>query len=528
MVLRSNVQRRSSRSLVLSSLVLLGAAWGCSSAGDADSSGTGPAEFTAPAGGSAGASATPAVTPPAPSEPPPPAEPSTEASGGNSETINPVGGLDNGTPPSEPSAGNGSAQEPSGEPPAEPSEPAEPAEPAEPVPPAEPPPVEVFVEDSGLDCAVGALPNNIAPNARVPNPFVKLDGTAVATQADWRCRRKELRSMAERYVFGTKPAKPESVTGNVTGQQISVNVSNQGRNVSFSANVTIPDTGAAPYPAVFAVDNGFGGVDRQAFLAEGVAVIDFDPATVAPEGSRQNKTGAFYTIYGNGPTGLLAAWAWGVSRYIDVIEASDGSVIDARGLAVMGCSRLGKAAFAIGALDERIALSVPLESGTAGVPLYRAVAQAEVGNNGQPSQSLTAAFNEAPWFGDAFQAFLNSANTIPIDTHEIIGLFAPRGLMVHDNPYIGELTARGGHAAALAGVEIFRALGAEASFSYLSNANNGQHCLIRPEYTAPLRQAIRRHLFKDETAAGGTIQTNQPYATANRQDWIDWQTPTLQ
>jgi hypothetical protein len=197
------------------------------------------------------------------------------------------------------------------------------------------------------------------------------------------------------------------------------------------------------------------------------------------------------------------------------------------GLAVMGCSRLGKAAFAIGALDERIALSVPLESGTAGEPLYRAVAQGEVGNNGQPSESLAAAFG-VPWFGDAFQAFTGSANTIPIDTHEIIGMYAPRGLMVHDNPYIGELTPRGGHAAALAGVEIYRALGAEASFSYLSNTSDGQHCLIRPEYTAPLRQAIRRHLFKDESAAGGTIQTNQPYATANRGDWVDWQTPTLE
>jgi hypothetical protein len=431
---------------------------------------------------------------------------------GSEDGVNPVGGLDGMGPTPEDSAGSVT----------EPTPPVEEAPPAEPLPPVAP---EVFVEDSGLDCVVGDLPNAIAPNPRAPNPFQKLDGTQVATRADWRCRRKELRAMAERYVFGTKPGRPEAVTGDVTGEQISANISHQGRNVSFSADITLPETGTAPFPAVFAV--GGGGVDRDAFLSEGVAVIDFDPGSVAPEGTRQNKTGAFYTIYGNGPTGLLAAWAWGVSRYIDVIEASDSNIIDVNGLAVMGCSRLGKAAFAIGALDERIALSVPLESGTAGEPLYRAVAQAEVGDNGQPSESLTAAFG-VPWFGDAFQAFLSSANTIPIDTHEIIGMFAPRGLMVHDNPYIGELTPRGGHAAALAGVEVYRALGAEASFSYLSNANNGQHCLIRPEYTAPLRQAIRKHLFKDEAAAGGTIQTNQPYATANRADWIDWETPTLQ
>src|SRR5690606_41692060 len=67
--------------------------------------------------------------------------------------------------------------------------PAEPP-PAEPPPAEPPPPVEVFVEDSGLDCVVGDLPNNIAPTAFLPNPFVKLDGTPVATRADWRCRRK--------------------------------------------------------------------------------------------------------------------------------------------------------------------------------------------------------------------------------------------------------------------------------------------------------------------------------------------------
>lgn len=444
-----------------------------------------------------------------------------EASGGNSETINPVGGIDNGTPPAEPSAGNGGSEQPTAEQPAAPQEPA-PAPPEEPAPP--PPVAEVFVEDSGLDCAVGALPNAIAANARLPNPFVKLDGTPVTTQADWRCRRKELRAMAERYVYGTKPGKPESVSGNVANDQIRVDVSNQGNSASFTAAVTLPTTGSAPYPAVFAV----GGIDRNTFLGEGVAVITFDTDTVAPENGRQNKIGAFYDIYGNGPTGLLAAWAWGVSRYIDVIEASDGSVIDKNGLAVMGCSRLGKAAFAIGALDERIALSVPLESGTAGEPLYRAVAQGELGNNNEVSESLTAAFNLQPWFGDAFSPFLNSANTIPMDTHEIIGMYAPRGLLVQDNPYIGQLTPRGGHAAALAGREVYRALGAEENFGYISNTIDGQHCLIRAEYQEPLRQAIQRHLFKNEGAAAGTVVTNQTYATANPEDWIDWETPTLQ
>ncbi len=435
----------------------------------------------------------------------------------NSETINPVGGLDPNAGASDPSAGGG-------DPPAEPA--------GEEDPVVEPPPVEVFAEDSGLDCVVPELPNAINALATLPNPFQKLDGTTVASQADWRCRRKEIRAMAERYVYGTKPTKPESVTGNVTNQQITVNVANQGNTATFSAGITLPTTGTAPYPAVFSV----AGSDQNMFLSQGVAIINFNPNTVGQEqagggsaANRQNKTGAFYSIYGNGSsTGLLAAWAWGVSRYIDVIEASDGSLIDVNALAVMGCSRSGKAALAIGALDERIALSVPFESGTAGVPLFRAVAQAEVGDNGQPSQSLPNAFGEQAWFGDAFNAFLGSAQTIPIDTHEILGMFAPRGLLILDNPFIGELTPRGAHAAALAGVEVYKALGVEENLSYLSATGSGTHCAIRTEYQEPLRQAIQKHLFKNEAATGGTIQTSQTFATANPQDWINWETPTLE
>jgi hypothetical protein len=458
--------------------------------------------------------------------------PDVPAGAGTPEAIVPVQGIDDGA--GNPNPGGGAATggtDPGGTDPANPVVNQPPVVPGEdPVPAAG-----SFVEDSGLGCTVGALPNAIAATTRLPNPFQKLDGTTITTKAEWPCRRKEIRAMAERYVYGTKPGKPEAVTGSVTNAQITVNVSQQGNNASFSAAIILPTTGTAPFPAVFDV-GGPQGVDRAMFLSQGVAIIAFNPNTVGQEmntggsqANRQNKSGAFYTLYGRGSsTGLLAAWAWGVSRYIDVIEASDGSVIDKSGLAVMGCSRSGKAALAIGALDERIALSVPFESGTAGVPLYRTVAQAEVGNNGQPSQSLSSAFNEQAWFGDAFNTFLNSANTIPMDTHEIVAMFAPRGLLILDNAFIGELTPRGAHGAALAGVEVYKALGVEANMSYLSTTANGMHCSIRPEYQEPLRQAIQKHLFRNASATGGTIQVTQTFATANPQNLIDWQTPTLQ
>lgn len=521
MVLRSHVHGCSPSSLLVP-LVALTLAWGCSS--DADRSPSVNEALPGPSvpgpvvpmpGSTMAGDDAETVAAPAAGEGATPEDPAMEA--GNPEGIGPIQGIEDMTAGTPTAGGVGGETDPVEEEP----------------PPVAPTPIEIpFVEDSGLDCSVGNLPNAIAANTRLPNPFQKLDGTTIGTTADWRCRRKEIRAMAERYVYGTKPPKPESVTGSVTNGTLDVSVSNQGNTATFSSTITLPTTGTAPFPAVFDV----GGVDRNTFLGAGVAVIGFNSNAVGAEragggsqANRQNKAGAFYTLYGNGSaTGLLAAWAWGVSRAIDVIEASDGSVIDKSGLAVMGCSRSGKAAFAIGALDERIALSVPFESGTAGVPIYRGVAQAEVGDNGQPSQSLNAAFGEQAWFGDAFSQFLNSANTIPMDSHEIVALYAPRGLLILDNPFIGELTPRGAHAAALAGVEVYKALGVEGNVSYFSTTTNGQHCLIRPEYQEPLRQAIRKHLFKDDSATGGVIQANAQLGAADPQEWIDWETPTLQ
>ncbi|MGP4111170.1 glucuronyl esterase domain-containing protein, partial [Streptomyces sp. 4N509B] len=110
------------------------------------------------------------------------------------------------------------------------------------------------VEDEGADCAVN--PGQTSSNPQLPDPFTRLDGTRVSTTEDWRCRRAEIREMAERHVYGDKPAPPDSVTGTVTNSQITVNVSDNGRSASFSASVSLP-SGTGPFPAVI-VYGGFG------------------------------------------------------------------------------------------------------------------------------------------------------------------------------------------------------------------------------------------------------------------------------
>ena len=67
----------------------------------------------------------------------------------------------------------------------------------------------------------------------------------------------------------------------------------------------------------------------------------------------------------------MMAWAWGVSRILDVIEQSGGDIIDIEHIGVTGCSRNGKGALVVAAFDERIALAIPQESGSGGTASWK-------------------------------------------------------------------------------------------------------------------------------------------------------------
>jgi hypothetical protein len=376
-------------------------------------------------------------------------------------------------------------------------------------------PLAAVSEDDGADCAV-TLPSSTASNSMLPDPFTKLNGTKVATKADWRCRREEIKKLAERSIYGEKPTNA-TVTGTVTTSKVTANVSANGKSVTISASVSMPSAGGPAAP--FFVVGGIG--DTGTIKSAGAAVLNYDPLAVGREGtSRTAKSGAFYTLYGaNSKTGLLAAWAWGVSRLIDVIEKSDGKVLQYDKAGITGCSRYGKAAFAIGVFDQRIALTVPVESGSGGVSAFRAIAK----DSG--AQPLSSTYNEQPWLGDAFNSYVNNPAGLPVDTHEMIGMVAPRGLLVLDNPSIAWLGAKNAAVAAAAGAEVYKALGAKDAFMYTSMTSNGNHCANRSEYAGPLSNYVKKHMV----GSGGTTTggVNVSGGAPNMSSWKNWTTPTL-
>jgi hypothetical protein len=251
----------------------------------------------------------------------------------------------------------------------------------------------VFVEDPGADCPIGELPAvaSLSDDPKLPDPFTKMDGSPMTSKAEWVCRREEILQQGYEFIYGEKPRTPqEAVSGTVSDSSISVQV-NDGGSTSFSVSVSLPNSGSAPYPAVI----GFGNV---AFASElgsrGIATINYSAYAVGAEnGGSSPGSGAFYDVYGaNHSGGLLVAWAWGISRIIDVLE-QDPSIIDPTKIGVTGCSRFGKGAFVAGVLDNRVALTVPVESGVGGTPALRLI-----GDLDSSGEWPYHAISYQPWF----------------------------------------------------------------------------------------------------------------------------------
>jgi hypothetical protein len=378
------------------------------------------------------------------------------------------------------------------------------------------------VENRGADCEVPALPagNTLPNNPNLPDPFTRLDGTRITRKSDWVCRREEILRQTFQYIYGQKPPKPDSVTGTVSNTQVTVNIAHNNQTVNFSAAITTP-AGQGPFPAVIAFGNG--GV-RQLLAGMGVAVINFNQGSV---GSR--NTGIFGNLYPNNTAGDLAAWAWGVSRIIDVLQASGNTVIDTTRLAVTGCSFLGKAAFAAGALDERIALTIPLESGIGGVPSYKIVPvlQPNPTNSGTGPEQPQHAINNG-WLPST--SLVGQFQRLPVDTHEILGLVAPRGLLVLGNTggngqFYLNLDFLAEHATAVAGKEIFTALGVPTHISY--DSRNVTHCQNTDMFTAAVQASAGRFLLGNN-ATTGDFTTDWEPVRASPDQFIDWETPTLE
>ena len=132
-------------------------------------------------------------------------------------------------------------------------------------------------------------------------------------------------------------------------------------------------------------------------------------------------SGRFPRHHPNTDWGKLSMWAFGASRALDYLITRDET--DPRNVAVIGHSRLGKAALLSGACDERFRFTISNDSGCGGAALEQTK---HAGAEGYAHMKMAFPF----WFCQNRHRYADSQELMPYDQHFLLGAIAPRYVAV--------------------------------------------------------------------------------------------------
>jgi hypothetical protein len=306
------------------------------------------------------------------------------------------------------------------------------------------------------------------PYPNLPELLVMKDGKKVKTGAEWAQRRNEIKAMFDEDVYGKYPAhipqvkwKVDSVeevtvagipatvkhvTGHVDNSaypaitvDIHVDVvtpaSTKGKKVpviigaASQIPVHVVPRPAAPAQIAHGMAMPANSPDAAKLLLEaGWGFVGRDSTEVQPDSGAGLDRGIIGLVNHGQPRalddwGVLRAWAWGDERILDYLQTDPD--VDGTKVGVMGHSRGGKAALVAMADDKRFAIGYISSSGAGGADLYRRNYGETIGN--------LCGVGEFHWFAGNFLQYAaagHSANDMPVDSHELIALLAPRPVFI--------------------------------------------------------------------------------------------------
>jgi hypothetical protein len=314
------------------------------------------------------------------------------------------------------------------------------------------------------------------PAYTLPDPLVMANGQRVANAGMWTERRRpELLRLFEKNVYGRSPGRPSGMAfevnsmddhalgGTAVRKEVTVYFSNKKDGPKMQILMYLPKAAHNPVPMFLGLnfsgnqavarDPGITmsrawmpdwpgvvghratettrGINASGWQVEkllsrgyGLATIyygDIEPDFVG--GIRDGVRPLFFRAGQSEPAadewGAVGAWAWGLRRALDYLETCKD--VDARRVALIGHSRLGKAALWAGAQDQRAALVVAVQSGEGGAKLNRR-------DFGETVKAINTRFPH--WFCGNFKKFNDNVSALPVDQHELIALVAPRPVYI--------------------------------------------------------------------------------------------------
>jgi hypothetical protein len=310
------------------------------------------------------------------------------------------------------------------------------------------------------------------PAYTLPDPLINAAGQRVSDANAWQnSRRAEVLRLFEDHVYGRTPtaniavrfeqleSDGEAYDGLATRKQVRVHFASRGHKLSMDILIYLPASSTGPVPLFVGLnfngnhtatfdpavpvnqnwmrgdvhhsteeDRGKSATrwDIDAILARGYGIATLYCGDIDPDIDDGFQNGIHPLFYRDGQTqptaiewGTIGAWAWGLSRAMDYFETDAN--INASQVAVLGHSRLGKAALWAGATDERFALVISNNSGCGGAALARR-------HFGETVQRINTNFSH--WFSDAHQQYNEREADLPVDQHMLIALIAPRPVYI--------------------------------------------------------------------------------------------------
>jgi hypothetical protein len=338
----------------------------------------------------------------------------------------------------------------------------------------------------------------------LPDPLVFDNGKPVRTAREWvKRRRAEILELFATNVYGHSPKPPASIqfdvfdvdkhalSGQAIRKQVSIQFSPKKDGPKEDLLIYIPAAARQPVPVILALNfsgnqsvasdpaiklatiwdrktherqqapeesrGGDVGFDVEKTLARGYGFATVCYQDIEPDFQGGYKYGIRPLFLKAGETqpaaddwGAIGAWAYGLSRALDYLEKDND--VDAKRVAIVGHSRLGKTVLWAGALDTRFAMVLSSCSGEGGASLARR-------NYGETVRNLVDVFPY--WFCANFGKYADHVDRLPVDSHELIALNAPRPVYITGAEDDKWVDPRGEFLACVAAGPVYRLLGTQ-------------------------------------------------------------------